>query len=292
MFKPWLEVLLSFRRSPVFRSLLPAVLGTGLYAAAVVYVDQNWFGRFVLIGAQLHGLLGLVLGLLLVFRTNTSYDRWWEARKLWGQLVNDSRNLAIKVAVCVRTDSADKHRLAEYLAAFAWSLKDNLQGGRPLQTLSPFRDSPDQPRHVPIYIAGKIYGHVERWRQTEKLDGFEFWVVDQHLAALMNVCGACERILKTPIAFSYLWFIRQAIAVYLLTLPWGLVEPFGYWSIPATMLLGYLLIGVELLAESIENPFGDSIDDLSLDAICRTIERDVTETLPAEGGSLSVNISS
>ncbi|MFO0905617.1 MAG: bestrophin family ion channel [Pirellulales bacterium] len=280
MFKPVWTLLVAFRRSPVFSSLALAVLGVGLYSSTVVYVDQRWLGRFVLISAQLHVLLGLVLGLLLVFRTNTSYDRWWEARKLWGQLVNDSRNLAIKVATCVRTDEADKHRLGVYVSTFAWALKNNLQGGRPLQAHAPFRDAVEQPGHVPIFLAGRIYEHVERWRQTGKLDGFEFWVVDQHLMALMNVCGACERILKTPIAFSYLWFIRQAIAVYLATLPWGLVESFGYWSVPATMLLGYLLIGVELLAESIENPFGDSIDDLSLEAICRTIERDVAEVLP------------
>jgi putative membrane protein len=280
MFKPVWTLLVAFRSSPVFGSLALAVLGVGLYSALVVFIDQKWFGHFVLISAQLHVLLGLVLGLLLVFRTNTSYDRWWEARKLWGQLVNDSRNLAIKVATCVRTDESDKHRLGVYVSTFAWALKDNLQGGRPLQSHAAFRDAVEQPRHVPIFLAGRIYEHVERWRQTGKLDGFEFWVVDQHLMALMNVCGACERILKTPIAFSYLWFIRQAIAVYLATLPWGLVESFGYWSVPATMLLGYLLIGVELLAESIENPFGDSIDDLSLDAICQTIERDVAEVLP------------
>lgn len=96
----------------------------------------------------------------------------------------------------------------------------------------------------------------------------------------MNICGACERIQKTPIAHSHLWFIRQSIALYVLTLPWGLIEQFHFWTIPATMLLSYLLIGIELIAEAIEEPFGDSVDDLRLEEICRTIELSVCEILP------------
>ncbi|MFO0871726.1 MAG: bestrophin family ion channel [Pirellulales bacterium] len=280
MYKPWLTVLVYFHRAPVFRRTALAVVGLGLYAAAVTLLDRLLLPNVVTVGAQFHGMLGLVLGLLLVFRTNTSYDRWWEARKLWGQLVNDSRNLAIKVAACVRADAADKHRLGRCLADFAWGLKGHLQGGQPLQDLAGFRQATERPAHVPVHVATKIYEHVERWRRTGQLDGFEFWVVDQHTAALMHICGACERIQRTPIAFSHLWFVRQAIALYVVTLPWGLVEQFGAWTIPFTMLLSYLLIGVELIAEAIEDPFGHSDDDLRLDEICQGIERSVGDILP------------
>ena len=95
----------------------------------------------------------------------------------------------------------------------------------------------------------------------------------------MNICGACERIQKSPISLSYRWFIRQSIAIYLLTLPWGLVHGFGWWTVAAVAMLGYFMAGVEAIAEQIEDPFGVSQDDLMLDELCATIERGVTDIL-------------
>lgn len=281
MIRNWWATRMVPKGTHIFRKIVLTVSLLGGYAFLVVVADQWYFGHVALIGSQFHGLLGLVLGFLLVFRTNTSYDRWWEARKLWGQLVNDSRNLAVKVACCVRADQGDKFQLGRHLADFAWALKGHLQGGRPLTELSSYRDSTDRPVHVPMYVVKQIYDQIEGWRCTDRLDGFEFWVVDRHTAALMDVCGACERIQKTPIAIAHRSFIRQAIALYLITLPWGLLEHFQLWVVPVTMLLGYLLIGVELIAEAIENPFGDTVNDLSLDEICQTVEKSVLEILPA-----------
>ena len=104
-------------------------------------------------------------------------------------------------------------------------------------------------------------------------------MLDQHATSLMNVCGACERIQKSPISASYRWFIRQMIGIYLLTLPWGLVETFGWWTIAAASLLSYFMIGVEMIAEEIEDPFGVTEDDLRLDALCHTIESSVRSQL-------------
>ena len=109
-----------------------------------------------------HGLLGLVLGMLLVFRTNTSYDRWWEGRKLWGQLVNDTRNLAIKVQTCVRADPADKQRIGLWLTGFAVALKDHLRGQADTSKIRGFANRPGrQPQHVPAYISASIYEQFE-----------------------------------------------------------------------------------------------------------------------------------
>src|SRR5581483_8667479 len=114
--------------------------------------------------AEFHGFLGLILGTLLVFRTNTSYDRWWEGRKLWGQLVNDIRNLAIKVQTCVRASAAEKQRLGRWLTDFAWALKEHLRGGVELNQLPGFADATERPQHVPSYISTKIYDQFEAWR--------------------------------------------------------------------------------------------------------------------------------
>ena len=279
MIRPWVAVLTRIHDTPVFARIWVAVALAGLYAAAVVWFEFNYLAEIITIGSQFHGVLGLVLGTLLVFRTNTSYDRWWEGRKLWGQLVNDCRNLAIKVETCVHADEAEKDQLSVWLIDFAYALKEHLRSGIKLADLPGFETATDQPQHVPAYLSEKIYDQLERWRQAEKIGGFELLFLDQHAASLMNICGACERIQKSPISVSYRWFIRQSIAIYLVTLPWGLVRDFNWWTVAVMALITYFMLGVEMIAEEIEDPFGDAEDDLQLDDLCRTIDRSVSEIM-------------
>lgn len=282
MVRPWVAVLTSFHNTPIFGRIWATVAALAAYSAVIILLDRYFDIRDWPGAAQFHGFLGLILGLLLVFRTNTSYDRWWEGRKLWGQLVNDSRNLAIKVQTCVRADAADKKRLGQWLSSFAFALKEHLRGGARLADLPGFADAKAEPPHVPAYITARIYEQFETWRQNEQLGGFELLFLDQHAASLMNICGACERIQKTPISLSYRWFIRQAVAIYLLTLPWGLLQSFGWWTIPADAMLGYFMVGLEMIAEQIEDPFGEDEDDIMLDSLCETIERSVSGILSAQ----------
>ena len=279
MVRPWFSVLTSFHNTPIFGRIWLTVAAFGLYAAVVILIDHLFLEGVVTARPEIHGFLGLILGTLLVFRTNTSYDRWWEGRKLWGQLVNDSRNLAIKLQTCVRAAEEDKRRVGQWLIDFAYALRDHLRGGARLSGLKSFPDVATEPPHVPAYISGRIYDQIEAWRRDDKVGGFELLFLDQHASSLMNICGACERIQKSPISVSYRWFIRQLIAIYLITLPWGLIETFGWWTDPAVVMLAYFMIGVEMIAEEIEDPFGTSEDDLLLDDICQTIERSVNGIL-------------
>ena len=281
MFRPWVTVLTSFHNTPIFGRIWMTVAALTAYAAAVVLIEKYTQIYLTVVGATFHGFLGLVLGTLLVFRTNTSYDRWWEGRKLWGQLVNDSRNLAIKVETCVRADPVDKLLLGRWLIDFALALKGHLRGNVRLKDMPGFASAKidQEPAHVPAYISACIYAQFEAWRQSDQLGGFELLFLDQHAASLMNVCGACERIQKTPISLSYRWFIRQSIALYLLTLPLGLVQSFGWWTVVAVMMLAYFMIGIEMIAENIEDPFGHDEDDIMLDDICLNIERSVNNIL-------------
>jgi putative membrane protein len=281
MIRPWIAL----HDTPIFGRIWMTVAAFAAYAGFVCYIDRNFWPAFESVGAEFHGFFGLVLGVLLVFRTNTSYDRWWEGRKLWGQLVNDSRNLAIKVRTCVRAEEEEKRQLAVWLIDFAYALKGHLRGGARLTELRGFKHSNTHPDHIPAYVSSRIYTQLEHWRQRDQLGGFELLFLDQHAAALMNICGACERIQKSPISISYRWFIRQSIAIYLLTLPWGLVENLGYWAIPAVAMLAYFMIGVEMIAEEIEDPFGTTADDIMLEELCLTIERSVSRIM--ERGELS-----
>src|SRR5262245_39997489 len=147
MVRPWVAVLTSFHNTPIFGRIWATVAATAVYTVVVVLIDHYVPIHVSEGAAAFHGLLGLVLGMLLVFRTNTSYDRWWEGRKLWGQLVNDTRNLAIKVQTCVRADAADKQRLGRWLYGFAVALKDHLRGRAKLSNVPGFADNPERPQH-------------------------------------------------------------------------------------------------------------------------------------------------
>lgn len=275
MIRPWA----AFHNTPIWSRISAAVLVTLVYTLTVVYLEKNVWPGLETVGGGFHGFIGLVLGVLLVFRTNTSYDRWWEARKLWGQLINDSRNLAIKVQTCVRADASEKEKLGRLLIGFAWSLKDHLRARLRQQQLPELIATRGQRYHGPASISAHIYIQLESWRLRDQLGGFELLFLDQHVASLMNICGACERIQSAPISISYRWFIRQSIAIYLITLPWATVDTFGYWTVAAVGMLAYFMIGVEMIAEEIEDPFGITDDDLMLEDFCRTIDRDISGIL-------------
>lgn len=273
-------ILLSFFRCPIMARLAVYVVLLGCYAVIVVLIDQWFLHDLLLLRSTIHTLLGLVLGGLLVFRTNTAYDRWWEGRKLWGQLVNDIRNLAIKVQACVQAPLEEKQRFAQHLIAFPFALKDHLRGPIHLRDYQGFENTTADPPHVPLAIAHSLYHELESWRRDQELGPIELLFLDTHAAALMNICGACERILKTPLSPSWRRFIRQSIAIYLFTMPWGMVEDLSWFTVPTMMLVSYFMIGMETTAEDIEQPFGFDPDDLPLDDICAGIEKSVNQALP------------
>jgi putative membrane protein len=275
MVRTWVDVARSYLRSPIVGRLWGILVLLILYALGIDFLhpEKEWLK----IDSRFHLLQGTILGLLLVFRTNTAYDRWWEGRKLWGQLVNDLRNLALKVRHCVDASDEEKRQFGDLLVVFAWALREHLSwkpaSPHPLAPDLP----PDEPRHVPLLVAGRIFEKLNAWEKQGALN--QILIFDAHSRGLMDVCGACERIKKTPIARSYLVFIRLCIVFYLLTLPWGLINDYHLWTVPASAIIGYFMIGIELIAEDVEQPFGRGGDKLNLESICHGIERSVRETL-------------
>src|SRR5262245_53183836 len=187
MVSPWVAAITSFHNTPIFGRIWVTVAAVTAYAALVVLLDHLFFANVVTVRPEFHGFLGLILGTLLVFRTNTSYDRWWEGRKLWGQLVNDCRNLAIKVQTCVRADQEQKLRLGRWLSDYVLALRGHMRGGVQLTDLAGFKTDIVHPQHVPAYITGRSYDQVESLQQSGQLGGFELLFLDQHAASLMNI---------------------------------------------------------------------------------------------------------
>ncbi|QDU60514.1 Bestrophin, RFP-TM, chloride channel [Planctomycetes bacterium Pan216] len=255
------------------------VLLTCLYATLVHLVIQRWPWMAITVDSRFETVAGAVLSVLIVFRMNSAYDRWWEGRKLWGQLVNDSRNLAIKSREFLGHTGVGSDRIGELIVAFPYVLKEHLREGVDVASLPVEVPHDGSVTHVPAYLAGEIQHELRRWKREGHIDGTDSFILDVHGRAYMDICGACERIKSTPISTGYLSVIRQCVIFYLVWIPWGLTEELGAWCIPATAFIAYFMVGMELLAESLEEPFGRDSNDLRLDTICQGIEKSVGEIL-------------
>jgi putative membrane protein len=266
----WFGVLVGFVRSGVFRVLVSDMVLVGGYAAFIVYLEKTLGRISVPLGPSILSILGIILGLVLVFRTNTAYDRWWEGRRLWGQLVNVSRALARQLAAQLPTDDAERRRdWARRLRDFPQALAQHLR--------LPTGTSPEvhQPNRILAEMAVMLHEDVGSGRRT----GEARIALTPLLTAFDDVAGACERIRSTPIPLSYSSYVKQFILLFALLVPFALAEEFGYGAVIAEVFIFFATAGIDLLATEIEEPFGTDANDLPLDSIAAKIVRDVTVLL-------------
>jgi putative membrane protein len=286
--KDWFTFIFRFHKSDTFRRLLPLLFAIGLYSWLVGYMELKFvrtMQRDLLKNLTLlHSMLTFVISLLLVFRTNTAYERWWEGRKLWGSLVNSSRNLAIKLnGILPAGDRSDRDFFAKAIPIYAFALKDLLQAESTRFTLDEelhpeFHDL-DSEKHMPNQIARFINTRIYRLQKEGKIDGFQLQTLIPEMQAFTDICGACERIKNTPIPMSYSIFIKKFIFFYTMTMPLGFVFSLGYYMIPVVIFVFYVLTSIELIAEEIEDPFGTDSNDLPLQKIGENIQKHVREIL-------------
>jgi putative membrane protein len=264
---------------PVWKRLNFSVLVVMLYSTAIVSVQE--LTAFSFSNQTAGGLLTLmnsiILGILLGFRNKESYERWWEARKLWGQLVNDSRNLSLKVKAMNGVPAVEQGRVGRLIAGFAIALRNHLRGSGTLRDVPGFESDPASPAHVPLHLAGQVAASARAWRRAGYMTEFDLLWIDPHVKALMDVAGACERIKNTPIPLSYRSLLRHGLVLYLLLTPWFVADEMHWMAIPVMGLLAYFLMGIELTAEDVEEPFGRDDDDLALSVYCETIRKSVGE---------------
>lgn len=281
--RDWFSFIYQFHKADTFRKLLPMIVAIGAYAGLVAYLETEIWQ----LGAKshvnnitvTHTMLGFVISLLLVFRTNTAYDRWWEGRKMWGALVNNSRNLAIKAAVMFKED-ADKEAMRRLIPAYAQVLSLHLKDEDISHEL--FDDatlSAGHYHHKPNQIAKSIIECVNQCYTEGRITGDQLIVLNAEVQSLTDICGACERIKNTPIPYSYSVFIKKFIFFYVMSLPFGYVFLLGYFVIPVVMFIFYVLASLELIAEEIEDPFGNDPNDLPTGTIAANIRKNVEELI-------------
>jgi putative membrane protein len=260
------------------RLWIAVALAAGYSALVWVFHPTNgtllplWSSQFALINSA-------ILGLLVSFRTKVAYDRWWEGRLLWGGLVNHSRNLCLKVRELAKPDASERAKFVATVSAFAVALMRHLRGPLRLDELDDFKDEGATPNHIPSHIAGRLMATVAQWRTAGRIDGHTHQMLDANLNALMDICGACERIRNTPLPGSYLSLLRHGLVLTFLFTPWAFVQTLGYWVIVVQAIGVYFVFGIELTAEAVEQPFGFDGDDLTLETYCETIRASAADIL-------------
>lgn len=280
--KNFLKILVSLHKTDTLKILFPTIFLVGIYCYGVYYLEVEYLhlnskSSISNIG-MIHSLLGFVLSLLLVFRTNTAYDRWWEGRKLWGKLVNDSRNFVIKInSILPENDVKNRTQIAKYLRFFPYFLASHLSKESTRLVLDEdFSDLQKELQHHPpaelvFLLTKKLY----QLKKERKISDTEMLFLDTQLSGFLDVCGGCERIKNTPIPYSYSSFIKKFIIFYVMALPVANVVNLGGFMIPITMFVYYVLMSLELIAEEIEDPFNNDENDIPMEAISQNIERSI-----------------
>lgn len=281
--KSWLKLIFAIQKSDTITMLWKELLSMGLFTLLIAYVEIHYFPNafFLKELVTVYSLIGFVISLLLVFRTNTAYDRWWEGRKKWGELVNDTRNLGVKLAALLE-DKEDRDTWQRLLTSFVFALKEHLRTGVNWNelTLNDTELEAIRPKtHVPLALVQRMYAEVSRLKTQGKISEQESIILDRNLNNLMDICGACERIKNTPIPYSYSIFLKKFIFIYVTTMPLAFVTTFGYYAALIATFVFYVLVSIEILAEEIEDPFGADDNDLPTDDLAQRISLTLREVL-------------
>jgi len=281
--KIWFTQILQVPKSDTLRILFPEMLILATLTAGLTFVELTYFQDLHIFkdAIAVYSLIGFVLSLLLVFRTNTAYDRWWEGRKKWGELVNNTRSLAIKVSASTQNKdilSYFNRMISNYVFVLKWHLRGGKEELKVDLTPSEKKEF-DAVSHKPSYISQLIYARLRKMKNEGEISEIEYLTMDTNLNTFSNITGACERIKNTPMPYSYNLFLKKFIFVYVMTLPVGFVSSFGYGTILIAVFIFYVLVSIELLAEEIEDPFGLDDNDLPLDEISKKIKENVSDIL-------------
>jgi putative membrane protein len=276
--KDWFTFIFRIHKAETFRQLMPLMIGVAIYAGGIGYFEFHTLysdetRELTKAISTIYSILGFTLSLLLVFRTNSAYDRWWEGRKLWGELMNNTRSLASHMnAVLDKNDHEARGMLSLLLSTFPYALQAHLKNerieddfyGKTWQQHSShdYYTRIQQANHQPLEVFRCLMEFVAQLSKEGKLNGQSVYHFKTELNKLIDVCGACERIKNTPIPFSYSVFLKKFIFFYVMLFPWIYSPQMLYFIAPVTVFVLYVLTSIELIAEEIENPFNGDPNDL------------------------------
>jgi putative membrane protein len=281
----WFEIALQTKGS-VISAIYKRVLLSGIFG---VLVSILYHFKIPVSQPILSTVIpSIVLGLLLVFRTNTAYDRFWEGRKSWGAIVNTTRNLARQIWISVdEKELKDKdHKIAalNLLVAFGVATKLHLRGepvNSDLEALIPENKFTKlkMMNNPPLDISIWIGDYLQEQYQRHCINNYQCANMQELLNILVDNLGTCERILKTPMPLAYAIHLKQLLLLYCFLLPFQIVDDLHWWTGLISALVSFTLLGIEAIGLEIENPFGYDANDLPLDTICKVMKRNIDDLI-------------
>jgi putative membrane protein len=271
---PWVGLLFAWRGS-VLPGLLPRLLIV-IALSGIAVTLRGWYpSRQLPLGTPPFSLVGISLAVFLGFRNSTAFERYWEGRKLWGQLVITARSLARQAMTLPAppTPAGDVAQFTRIIVAFAYALKHKLRRSDPGVELAGEIDlSAMPPGHEPAMLLLRAGQWVVAQRAAGRLDPQCVQAMDANLNRLSEVLGGCERIANTPLPFAYSVMIHRTVYLFCALLPFGLVDSVGLLTPLFAVLVAYTFMALEAIAAEIEDPFGEEPNDLPLSALCVTID--------------------
>lgn len=260
------------------------ILIFGVVSSVVWYIGThtNWIPKTEIAPYE---LIGAALAVLLMLRTNTGYDRWYEGRKLWGGIVNQSRNLAQIGLTYGPNDSEWRSQFVGWTAAFSHACRHSLRGQNVIDDMRIVLNQADleeltRAQHKPLYVTQRLAELLRQAMNDGQMDHFAFMQAEHQRSLLIDHVGACERIIKTPLAKALSVKIRRFLFLYLVALPFGIFDKADFMTPVIVMLVAYPLLALDQISVELQNPFSlGRVSHLPLDDICRTIQTNLLALL-------------
>ena len=281
----WFHLIFRIRGTIILQ-IRYRLLAVILISIIVTVIQQNYFFGHTLFSTTPFSLIGLALGIFLGFRNNTSYDRFWEARKLWGGVVNYARSITRQIETLIAPEDTDEERkaLVYQTIAYVHCLRMHLRNEWKPQYLNNLLSEKQisyltEQLNRPIGLLHLMGKGLQELYQREAIHPQHLPTLEHSLEQLTNLQGGCERIKSTPIPFSYNILLHRIVAIYCFTLPFGLVSITGWLTPLVTTLVAYAFLGIDAIGDEIEEPFGYDSNDLPLSAITTMIEVNLRQAI-------------
>ncbi|NEP89713.1 MAG: hypothetical protein F6K18_24360 [Okeania sp. SIO2C2] len=285
----WIELIFTLKGSVIPRvwqrvvvAMTFSLIVTIIYQSGLIWIHQPILASLI---------PGVVLGLLLVFRTNTSYDKFWEGRKLIGGIIISGRSLSRQMWVNIPEktpeDTEEKKAAVLLLAGFLMATKLHLRNESidgQLQSIISNNQYLElkEVNHIPLRIAKWIGDYFRKIYDLNYIDSIQLSTYNQILDLMVKDKTGCERILNTPIPLAYATHLKHLLFLYCFALPFQLVADLSWITIPATGVISFALLGIEAIGLEIENPFGYDPNDLPLDNMCNRLLWDIEELMSSD----------
>ncbi len=287
---PNIIVLLFTIRGSIVPRILLTLLTLTCFTSVLIFMHYKDILKLPEFSLTPFTLLGVALSLFLGFRNNAAYERWWEARKQWGQMVHEIRSLArssetlLDLAAEQNMAGELRKELLSWIAAHSHALRATLRHEDCREDLLKWIDkagvdkclSHTNPADYCLRRAGRLIGKLYH---RGDIDSIGLRILDEHLSRLSAVQASCERISNTPLPFAFTLLTRRTAYLYCYTLPFALISVWGLYSIIFTLMIAYTFLGLDVLSQELEDPFGRKANNLPLDSLCRINEVSITESL-------------